>query len=142
MTTAGAGESSSGVAKMGLSEGQIVQEIGWYSDVDEDLRHDIMDEVDADLLEDPLEAVDVVLLWWREDDGDVVDGLLESLRSLSDTGVVWLLTPKIGTEGYVDPADIAEAASTAGLSLTSTESVSSGWTATKLVRPKSGRKNG
>ena len=95
---------------MGFAKGQLVQELGWDSDADEELRAEIMDAIDADMVEDPLEAVDSVLLWWRTDDGDVADGLVDALRDLSEEGHVWLLTPKIGREGYVDPADIAEGA--------------------------------
>ena len=32
--------------------------------------------------------VDAVLLWWRDDDGDLVDALVDSLISLGDGGVV------------------------------------------------------
>ena len=34
----------------------------------------------------------------------------------ADTGYIWLMTPKVGRGGYVDAADLAEAAATAGLS--------------------------
>lgn len=55
----------SGVVTMGFEQGQVVQELGWDSDVDESLRDEIMDAIDADLVDDALEAVDAVLLWWR-----------------------------------------------------------------------------
>ena len=32
-----------------------------------------------------MEAVDLVLLWWRDDDGDLVDGLVDSLTDLTDS---------------------------------------------------------
>lgn len=128
-----------GVA-MGLEPGQIVQELGWDTDVDEALRDDIMDAIDADLVEEPLEAVDVVLVWWRDEDGDVGDGLVDALRDLSGTGHIWLMTPKIGREGYVDPADIAEGTATAGLVLASPASVSKQWQAQRIVRPRAGKR--
>ena len=138
-----ASQSGSGMGDvdlLGLAEGMIVQELGWDEDVDEDLRGDIMDVIDADLLdEDALEAVDVVLLWQR-DDYDVADGLVDALRDLSDTGFIWLLTPKIGRPGYIDPADIQEGAHTAGLVLTSTVNICPDWQANKIVRPKLGRR--
>ncbi|MEL4357513.1 MULTISPECIES: DUF3052 domain-containing protein [unclassified Luteococcus] len=121
---------------MGLSEGMVVQEIGWDSDVDEDLRTAMMDAIDADLVEEALEAVDMVLLWWREDDGDVVDGLVDSLTDLAKGGVIWLMTPKVGRDGYVDPADLAEGATTAGLALTSPTNLSKDWQGHRIVRPK------
>lgn len=140
-TTAGPGEKSSqGVVAMGLSDGQFVQELGWDSDADEELRSEIMDAIDADMVEDPLDAVDTVLLWWREDDGDVADGLVDALRDLSESGHIWLLTPRVGRDGYVDPADIAEGAVTAGLVLANNVQVSDDWLVQKVARPRGGRR--
>lgn len=134
------GQTSRGVVALGLTKGLVVQELGWDEDVDAQLRDDVMDEIDAELVFDPLEAVDVVLLWWRDEDGDVADGLVDALRDLSTSGCIWLLTPKVGREGYVDPADISEGAVTAGLALANTARVSDDWQAQKVVRPKSGRR--
>ncbi|MFT3877793.1 MAG: DUF3052 domain-containing protein [Propioniciclava sp.] len=125
---------------MGLEPGHVVQELGWDTDVDEDFREALMDVIDADLVEDPLEAVDAVLLWWRSDDGDVGDGLVDSLRDLSSTGHIWLMTPKVGRDGYVDPADINEGAVTAGLVVASPVPVCADWQALKIVRPRAGRR--
>ena len=121
---------------LGLAPGLIVQELGWDSDVDESFRSEVMDTVDGDLVEETDEAVDVVLLWWRSDDGDVVDGLFDALRDLSNGGVLWVLTPKVGRPGHVSSADLQEGAVTAGLALTSSVSVSKSWSCHKLVRPK------
>ncbi|WP_432560534.1 DUF3052 domain-containing protein [Granulicoccus sp. GXG6511] len=141
MATTAGGKALSAAEKLGLSEGLVVQELGWDDDVDDDLRVAIEDAIDAELIEEAMEAVDIVLLWWRDDDGDLVDGLVDSLTDLSNNGVVWLLTPKVGRDGHVDPADVSEAAITAGLSQTTTNaSVSQDWTATKLVRPKGNRR--
>ena len=60
-------------------------------------------------------VVDAVLLWWRDEDGDLVDGLVDALTDLVGGGAIWLLTPKVGRPNAVDPADIAEAAPIAGL---------------------------
>lgn len=125
---------------MGLTKGQLVQELGWDEDVDEDLRDAIMDAIDADLVEEADESVDAVLLWWRDADGDVADGLVDALPDLSPSGTVWLLTPKVGQPDHVDPADISEAATTAGLALTTAANVSPNWQANRLVRPKGERK--
>lgn len=141
MVTAGpGGKALSAAEKLGLTKGTVVQELGWDEDVDDDLRVAVEDAIDAELIEEAVEAVDVVLLWWRDDDGDLVDGLVDALTDLSGTGTVWLLTPKVGRAGHVDPADIAEAAITAGLSQTTTVSVSSDWAASRLVRPKASRR--
>lgn len=125
---------------MGLSPGLVVEELGWDTDVDEDLRSEIMDAIDGDLVEETVDAVDVVVLWLRLDDGDVVDALVDALPDLSATGYIWLLTPKFGREGHIPQADLAEGAVTAGLSLTTSASVSKNWAAHKMVRPKSSRR--
>lgn len=117
-----------------------MQELGWDDDVDEGLREAIMDTIDSDLVYEATEAVDVVLLWWRESDGDIVDGLVDALTDLATTGYLWLMTPKVGRDGYVDPTDVAEGALTAGLALANPASVSANWQAQKLVRPKAARR--
>ena len=83
--------------------------------------------------------VDVVLLWWREGDGDLVDALVDSLTNLGDNGVIWLLSPKAGRAGHVEPSDIDEAAPTAGLSSTRSTSAAPEWSGTRLVAPKAAR---
>jgi hypothetical protein len=118
----------------------VVQELGWDEDVDDDVRIMIEDAIDGELIEEAMEAVDLVLLWWRDEDGDLVDGLFDALTDLTDTGYIWLMTPKVGRSGYVDAADVAESALTAGLALTNSVQVSPDWTATKLVRPKGARR--
>jgi hypothetical protein len=140
-STAGPEElKSPGGNKLGLAPGLVVQELGWDKDVDDDVRVLVEDSIDAELVEEAVEAVDVVLLWWRDDDGDLVDGVVDALTDLTDVGYIWLMTPKVGRNGYVDATELAEATVTAGLSLTNSASVSSDWAATKLVRPKSSRR--
>jgi hypothetical protein len=139
-STVGAGEPRSLAQKLGLAPGLVVQELGWDADADDDVRVMIEDAVDGELVEEAMEAVDLVLLWWRDDDGDLVDGLVDALTDLTDTGYIWLMTPKVGRDGYVDAADLAEAAVTAGLALTNSAGVSPNWTATKLVRPRGARR--
>lgn len=142
--TAGGGSTQTGqeaaagpAARMGLVSGMVVQELGWDNDTDDELRIAIEDAIDADMVDgDYGNVVDAVLLWWRDDDGDLVDGLVDSLTDLAGGGSIWLLTPKVGRPGAVDPADIAEAAPIAGLSQTTTATVSKDWSATKLVAPK------
>jgi hypothetical protein len=123
--------------QLGLSAGMVVQELGWDEDVDDGLRIEIEDAIDADLVDgDYGNVVDAVILWWRDEDGDLVDALVDSLTDLVGGGVIWLLTPKVGRPGSVDPADIAEAAPIAGLATTTTAGVSKDWTATRLTAPK------
>ncbi|MBM9461725.1 DUF3052 domain-containing protein [Nocardioides sp. zg-536] len=122
---------------MGLKPGMVVQELGWDNDTDDELRVAMENVIDADLVDGEYgNVVDAVVLWWRDDDGDLVDGLVDSLTDLVGGGVIWLLTPKVGRPGAVDPADIAEAAPIAGLSQTTAATVSKDWAATRLVAPK------
>ena len=124
-------------ARLGIAAGTVVQELGWDNDVDDALRVSIEDAIDGDMVDgDYGNVVDIVLLWWRSDDGDLVDGLVDALTDLTGGGAIWLLTPKIGRPGAVEAADIAEAAPVAGLAQTTTASVSKDWAATRLVAPK------
>src|SRR4051794_35943656 len=127
-------------ARLGLREGQTVQEIGHDSDCDEELRSEVVAVTGNDLVdEDYDEVVDVVLLWWREGDGDLVDALVDALTSLAAGGDIWLFTPKSGREGHVEPSDISEAAPTAGLSQTTSLNAGRDWSGARLVGPKTSR---
>ena len=126
--------------RLGLRPGQVVQELGYDDDCDDALRTAIETLTGSALVdEDYDDVVDVVLLWWREGDGDLVDALVDSLVSLGDGGVVWLLTPKAGRAGHVEPGDIGDAAPTAGLHQTSSISAAVDWSGTRLVTRRSGR---
>jgi hypothetical protein len=126
--------------RLGLRPGQIVQELGYDDDCDDDLRDSVRDLTGSDLVDEDYEdVVDVVMLWWRDGDGDLVDALVDSLISLGDGGVVWLLTPKAGRDGHVEPSDIGDAAPTSGLHQTSSISAASDWSGTRLVTRRSGR---
>jgi len=127
-------------ARLGLRAGQVVQELGHDDDCDEELRAAIAEITGSPLVDESYEeVVDVVLLWWRDGDGDLVDALVDALISLDDGGVVWLLTPKAGREGHVEPSDIGDAAPTAGLHQTSSISAASDWSGTRLASRRSGR---
>ena len=123
--------------RLGLKPGMVVQELGWDNDADDELRVAVEDCIDADMVDgDYGNVVDAVLLWWRADDGDLVDGLVDALTDLVGGGSIWLLTPKVGRPGTVDPSDVTEAAPIAGLSQTTTAAVSKDWQAIRLVAPK------
>ncbi|WP_375000035.1 DUF3052 domain-containing protein [Aeromicrobium sp. CTD01-1L150] len=124
-------------AKLGFVPDTVIQELGWDEDVDNELRAAIESVTGSELLDgDSDEVVDGVVMWWREGDGDLVDALFDSLQDLAEGGSVWLFTPKVGRDGYVNNADIAEAAPVAGLSTTTTSSASTDWSATKLSTHK------
>ena len=131
----------SAAARLGLRAGMVLLEIGWDDDCDEPLRAAIEAVLGQPMVDEDYEdVVDGVLLWWREDDGDLVDALVDALTPLAAGGVVWLLTPKSGRDGHVESSDIGEAAPTAGLSATSTVAAARDWTGTRLVAPKLGRR--
>ena len=139
--TAGQADGGKSLAdRLGIEPGMVVMEIGYDEDVDEDLRDLLLERVGEFVDEDTDEVVDVVLLWWRDGDGDLVDTLMDSLGPLADNGVVWLLTPKAGREGHVEPSEITESAPTAGLQQTSTLSVGKDWSAARLVAPRAAQK--
>ncbi|MCV7194685.1 DUF3052 domain-containing protein [Mycolicibacterium brumae] len=123
--------------RLGIQKDQVVQELGWDSDTDDDIRLDIEEASGSELLdEDTDEVVDVVLLWWRDDDGDLVDALMDAITPLAEDGVIWVLTPKTGQDGHVHPAEIAESAPTAGLMQTSSANLGA-WIGSRLVQRKS-----
>lgn len=119
-----------------LTEGMLVQEVGWDSDCDESISEAVEDAVGSELLEeDTDEVVDAVLLWWRSGDGDLVDRLMDVVTPLADGGSVWVVTPKTGIDGHVEPAVIAESAQTAGMLQTRTAALSD-WAGSRLTLRK------
>ncbi|QSB13310.1 DUF3052 domain-containing protein [Natronosporangium hydrolyticum] len=123
--------------RFGLTSGMVVMEMGFDEDVEHDLRELLIEKCGELVDEDTDEVVDAVLVWYRDGDGDLVDLLVDALGPLADSGVVWLLTPKAGREGHVEPGEITEAAPTAGLQQTSTISAGKDWSGARLVAPKS-----
>ncbi len=99
---------------MGIQSGFLVLERGFGDDADEAIRKEISATTGTSLLdENSQEVVDAVITWWREDDGDLIDELVDCLTYLSENGPIWLLTPKVGRDGHVEPSDIQDAAQTA-----------------------------
>ena len=122
------------VSRWGFEPGQVVQEIGWDEDVDQDLREAVEEAVDGDLEDEDFgEIADVVLLWFRDDDGDLTDSLVDAVTALDEGGNLWLLTPKTGVPGHVSPSDVQESASTAGLNATSPVVVGERWSASRIA---------
>ncbi|GAA1512474.1 MULTISPECIES: DUF3052 domain-containing protein [Streptomyces] len=133
-------ERTNPAVRLGFVPGQVVQEIGYDDDVEQELREGIEAITGQDIVDEDYDDVaDVVVLWFRDEDGDLTDALVDAIGLLEDGGTVLLLTPKTGRDGYVEPSDISEAAQTAGLSQTKTVSAGKDWSAGRLVTPKGKR---
>ncbi|MGP9021009.1 DUF3052 domain-containing protein [Streptomyces sp. BR1] len=131
-------ERTNPASRLGFEPGQVVQEIGYDEDVDQDLREGIESLIGQDLVDEDYDDVaDVVTLWFRDEDGDLTDALVDAIGLLEDGGTIWLLVPKTGRDGYVEPSDINDAAQTAGLSSAKSISVGKDWSGTRL---KSGKR--
>ena len=127
--------------RMGFVAGELILEVGYGSDCDDVLRSEIVAVTGTQLLEgETTEVVDAVILWWRDGDGDLVDELMDALTYLTETGPIWVLTPKLGRDGHVESSDIQDAAPIAGLSQTSTIALAQDWAGTRLVARKVGKR--
>jgi hypothetical protein len=119
--------------RLGFTAGQVIQEFGYDDDIDEDLRSGIESATGTDLVDEDYDDVtDGAVIWFRDDDGDLTDFLVDALTVLDDNGPIWLLTPKAGRDGHVSHSDIEEAATTSGLHAMSTFSIAADWSATRL----------
>jgi hypothetical protein len=127
--------------RLGFESGYVIAEAGYRADCDDQLRQSIIQITENQFLSGDIhEVVDAVLLWWRDGDGDLVDELVDGLTYLSAPGQIWVLTPKAGRAGHVEPSDIQDAANIAGLSQTSTLAVAPDWSATRLVARKTSKR--
>jgi hypothetical protein len=126
---------------LGVTTGSIVLELGFDDDCSEEIREAFAQAAGSAIIDfDEVDVADVSLVWFRDGDEDLIDLLVDAIAPLTDTGVVWLMTPKPGRDGHVTPADIADAAPTAGLAVTRTVSASRDWQGTRLVTPKGNRR--
>ena len=126
---------------MGFAKGDQILEIGYAADCDDSLRAKIKGFTETEFIQiDPTEVIDGVIIWWRDGDGDLIDELMDALTFLSETGPIWVMTPKMGRPNYVEASEIQDAAPVAGLSVTSTIAVAADWTATRLVARKAGKR--
>jgi hypothetical protein len=141
IATAEAAATNGSVAKLGFAAGQVVQEFGYDQDVDEDFRLAVEELCGTELEdEDYADVADAVVLWWREDDGDLIDALVDGLTNLVERGFIVLFTPKTGRDGFVDASDIQEAALTAGLHASGSTNAARDWNGSRLVAPKTARR--
>ncbi|WAL95292.1 DUF3052 domain-containing protein [Streptomyces sp. Je 1-369] len=123
--------------RLGFQPDQVVQEIGYDDDVDQELREAIEEATGTELVDEDYDDVaDAVVLWFREGDGDLTDALVDAIAYMEDGGAILLLTPKTGRDGYVEPSEIGEAATTAGLSQTKSINAGKDWNGSRLNTPK------
>ncbi|GLW53060.1 DUF3052 domain-containing protein [Kitasatospora phosalacinea] len=135
--TADPADKSNPALRLGFEPGQIIQELGYDDDSDQELREGIEEITGAELVDEDYDDVaDGVLLWHRDEDGDLTDALVDALEYLAEGGLIWLLTPKTGRDGHVEAHEIADAAKTAGLSQTSSVAIAKDWAGTRLATPK------
>lgn len=126
------------VSRLGLAPDAVVQVLGWQDDGDTELLSAVENRVAEVIMTEAEDVVDAVLLWWRDDDGDLADGLLDAVAMLHAEGTIWLLTPRFGRPGYMAGADVSEAVHVAGLQSTSSFGVGPGWQAARLSGPRRG----
>lgn len=130
-------ESGDSLDRLGFVAEQVVQEYGYDVDVDDDFRFAIEDVIGSELEdEDFTGAADAALLWWRSDDGDLADGLVDVIGTLADDGFVIVLTPRPGQPGSVEAVDLDEAAQTTGFHTAGRLPIGEEWTATRVLTRK------
>ena len=123
--------------RFGFKAGQVIQEFGYDDDVDMDFRAAIEAVCGEHLEDEEYNFVsDAALVWWRDDDGDssdLTDLITDSMVTLDDGGDVWVLIPKAGRDGHVPPAEVEEAAATAGMNTTNAIDPGGDWLAFRLT---------
>ncbi|MSY58767.1 MAG: DUF3052 family protein, partial [Actinobacteria bacterium] len=69
------------VERLGITKDQLILEVGFdNADCDLEIRSAITQKSGTEFLtSESQEVVDAVILWWREDDGDLVDELVDAL---------------------------------------------------------------
>ncbi|MFD8705367.1 DUF3052 family protein [Kitasatospora sp. NPDC059648] len=115
--------------RLGFEHGMVVREVGYDDDIDQGL-HDSVDVIASqDLLDLDWDGLaDAVIFWFRdEDDDDLASMLGYALDLLGERGMIWLLTPKAGRTGHVQPGVIETAARARGLSRSWTTGVAEHW---------------
>ena len=74
-------ERTSPAVRLGFQPEQVVQEIGYDDDVDQELRESIEEVIGSELVDEEYDDVaDAVVLWFRDEDGDLTDVLVDALK--------------------------------------------------------------
>ena len=133
-------ERTNPAARLGFQPGQVVQELGYDDDTEQALREGIEAITGTELVdEDYGDEPDAVVLWFREDDGDLTDALVDATMLVQNGAPIWLMTPKTGRPGHVEPSEISEASKTAGLTQTRSFNAGKDWSGSRLVTPQTAR---
>ncbi len=128
-----ADDAATQAARLGFVAGQVVQELGYDDDVDEELRAGLETLTGNELVDEDYDDVtDGAVIWFRDDDGDLTDFLVDAMTVLDDNGPIWVFSPKAGRPGHVKHSDIEEAATTSGLHAMTTFAIGPDWSATRL----------
>lgn len=129
--------SPGGEQQFGFGIGNVVQEYYVDDDADPAIRSAIEAATGTALVDPEFgDVVDGAVIWWRADDAqheDLADLLVDAAANLDNGGLVWVLTPKPGRAGHVRPAEVEEAARTAGLHSTSAISAGAAWSGIRLI---------
>ncbi|MET9323302.1 DUF3052 domain-containing protein [Streptomyces sp. NPDC003038] len=130
-------ERTNPAARLGFQPGQVVQELGYDDDSEQELREAIQEMTGSGLVDEEYDdVVDAVIVWFRDEDGDLADTLVDATTLIEDGALIWLFTPKSGRDGYVEPSAIQEAAVTAGLQQVGSASAAKDWNGLRLATPK------
>ena len=85
-TPGGSGQLAS---RMGIESGFLVLQRGFSDDCDSTISDELAKVSGSALLgEDSQEVVDAVITWFREEDGDLVDELVDCLTYLTEGGPI------------------------------------------------------
>lgn len=129
--------------RFGFKAEQEIQEFGYDDDVDQDVRTEIEAIPGTELVgEDFSDVVDGALIWWRDGDvghDDLTDVIVDAQSNLDDGGTILIMTPKTGRPGHVSPAEIDDAARTAGLQGSSAVEGGENWNGIRLLVRERGR---
>ncbi|MFJ8870405.1 DUF3052 family protein [Streptomyces sp. NPDC102473] len=127
-------ERTNPAAELGIQAGMTVQEFGYDDDTDETLRDAVQTLTGTDLVDDAYDDVaDAVIIWHRDEDGDLDDALAKGTKMLDGASAIVLLTPKSGSEQHVELSEIKDAAARAGLQQVESVDASTQWNCVRLT---------
>lgn len=116
-TLPGGRDTAATLTRLGLRKDQIVIEYGHDDDVEPSVRSSVEEITGAPVEADDYDGVvDVVLVWWRDGDGDLTDELVDSLTMAEEDGFILLFTPGRGRADRVAAHEVEDACRTCNLS--------------------------